>query len=167
MSYIIHFPFFSYLQSNPANRSHSKVICFFKDAFQKITETFGGVDIYCNNAGIMNEMEWQKTISVNLVRERDLFCQPDVAQHGGVLQVSAVSGNYLALKHMSRLNGGRGGVIVNIASMAGEDEVVTQRSSSVGGRLKPFTLQVSVLCHRVLFTPPPSTDWLASLELWR
>eukprot|EP00066_Takifugu_rubripes_P006341 XP_003971073.2 PREDICTED: 15-hydroxyprostaglandin dehydrogenase [NAD(+)]-like isoform X2 [Takifugu rubripes] len=70
-----------------------------KVAFQKIAETFGGVDIYCNNAGILNEIQWQKTISINLV--------------------SAISGNYLALEHMSRQNGGRGGVIVNISSMAG------------------------------------------------
>lgn len=33
-------------------------------------------------------------------------------------------GNYLALEHMSRQNGGRGGVIVNISSMAGEYKVL-------------------------------------------
>lgn len=42
----------------------------------------------------------------------------------GVLQVSAIMGNYLALEHMSRQNGGRGGVIVNISSMAGEYKVL-------------------------------------------
>lgn len=70
-----------------------------KDAFQKVAETFGGMDIFCNNAGILNEIEWQKMISINLV--------------------SAIRGNYLALEHMSRMNGGRGGVIVNVSSMAG------------------------------------------------
>lgn len=44
---------------------------FFKDAFQKVAETFGGMDIFCNNAGILNEIEWQKMISINLVRKCD------------------------------------------------------------------------------------------------
>uniref|UniRef100_A0A3B4T2Z0 Zgc:56585 n=1 Tax=Seriola dumerili TaxID=41447 RepID=A0A3B4T2Z0_SERDU len=39
-----------------------------KAAFQKTAETFGGIDILCNNAGILNESEWEKTVSVNLVR---------------------------------------------------------------------------------------------------
>eukprot|EP00064_Thunnus_orientalis_P015057 superscaffoldBa00002723_g15106 len=54
-----------------------------KAAFQKVTETFGGIDIICNNAGILNENEWEKTVAINL------------------------------------LKGGRGGVIVNTASIAG------------------------------------------------
>ncbi|XP_070699756.1 15-hydroxyprostaglandin dehydrogenase [NAD(+)]-like [Pempheris klunzingeri] len=70
-----------------------------KAAFQKTTETFGGIDILFNNAGILNETTWEKTVSVNLV---------------GVIRVA-----YLALEHMSKLSGGRGGVIVNTASMAG------------------------------------------------
>ncbi|XP_018547944.1 15-hydroxyprostaglandin dehydrogenase [NAD(+)] [Lates calcarifer] len=70
-----------------------------KAALQKTAETFGGVDILCNNAGILNERTWEKTVSINLV---------------GVIRVT-----YLALEHMSKLTGGRGGVIVNTASMAG------------------------------------------------
>ncbi|CAK6957295.1 -hydroxyprostaglandin dehydrogenase -like [Toxotes jaculatrix] [Scomber scombrus] len=68
-------------------------------AFQKIIETFGGIDIVCNNAGILNESEWEKTVSINLL---------------GVIRVT-----YLALEHMNKTNGGRGGVIVNTASLAG------------------------------------------------
>ncbi|XP_059207044.1 15-hydroxyprostaglandin dehydrogenase [NAD(+)]-like [Centropristis striata] len=70
-----------------------------KAAFQKTVETFGGIDILCNNAGIMNETEWEKTISINLV---------------AVVRVT-----YLALEHMNKLAGGRGGVMVNTASIAG------------------------------------------------
>ncbi|XP_026184181.1 15-hydroxyprostaglandin dehydrogenase [NAD(+)] isoform X2 [Mastacembelus armatus] len=70
-----------------------------KAAFQKTVETFGGTDILCNNAGILNENEWEKTVSVNLL---------------AVIRVT-----YLALEHMSKLTGGRGGVIVNTASLAG------------------------------------------------
>lgn len=53
----------------------------------------------CNNAGILNENMWEKTVSINLL---------------GVIR-----GTYLALQHMNALTGGRGGVIVNTASMAG------------------------------------------------
>ncbi|XP_034539716.1 15-hydroxyprostaglandin dehydrogenase [NAD(+)] [Notolabrus celidotus] len=70
-----------------------------KAAFQTAAETFGGMDILCNNAGILNETTWEKSVSINLM---------------GVIR-----GTYLALEHMNKLNGGRGGVIVNTASMAG------------------------------------------------
>ncbi|GLD46708.1 15-hydroxyprostaglandin dehydrogenase [NAD(+)] [Lates japonicus] len=70
-----------------------------KAALQKTAETFGGIDILCNNAGILNERTWEKTVSINFV---------------GVIRVT-----YLALEHMSKLTGGRGGVIINTASMAG------------------------------------------------
>ncbi|KAM4620067.1 15-hydroxyprostaglandin dehydrogenase [NAD(+)] [Polymixia lowei] len=71
----------------------------FKAAFQKATETFGQLDIVCNNAGIINENDWEKAVSVNLI--------------------AVIRGTYLAMEHMSKLTGGQGGVIVNIASMAG------------------------------------------------
>lgn len=70
-----------------------------KDAFQKIVQTFGGVDILCNNAGILDERKLEKCVSINLV---------------GVIKVT-----YLALELMNKMNGGRGGVIINTASMAG------------------------------------------------
>lgn len=70
-----------------------------KAAFQKTVDTFGGIDIVCNNAGILNESEWEKTVSINLL---------------GVIRVS-----YVALDYMNKLSGGRGGVIVNTASLAG------------------------------------------------
>uniref|UniRef100_G3N994 15-hydroxyprostaglandin dehydrogenase n=1 Tax=Gasterosteus aculeatus aculeatus TaxID=481459 RepID=G3N994_GASAC len=70
-----------------------------KAALQETAETFGGIDIMCNNAGILNEAAWEKAVSINMM---------------GVIR-----GTYLALEHMSKLSGGRGGVIVNMASMAG------------------------------------------------
>lgn len=70
-----------------------------KAAFQKTVQTFGGIDIVCNNAGILNEKDWEKTVSINLL---------------GLIRVS-----YLALDHMSLKSGGRGGIIVHTASLAG------------------------------------------------
>ncbi|XP_072231540.1 15-hydroxyprostaglandin dehydrogenase [NAD(+)]-like [Leuresthes tenuis] len=70
-----------------------------KHSFQRTVATFGGIDIVCNNAGISDEGKWERTVSINLV---------------GVIRVT-----YVALEHMNRLTGGRGGVVVNIASMAG------------------------------------------------
>lgn len=37
-------------------------------SFQTTVDTFGGIDILSNNAGIMDEAAWEKTVSVNLVR---------------------------------------------------------------------------------------------------
>ncbi|XP_054481761.1 15-hydroxyprostaglandin dehydrogenase [NAD(+)] [Anoplopoma fimbria] len=70
-----------------------------KAAFRKTSETFGGIDILCNNAGILNENTWEKTVSINMM---------------GVIR-----GTYLVLEHMSKLSRGRGGVVVNTSSMAG------------------------------------------------
>ncbi|MBN3296241.1 15-hydroxyprostaglandin dehydrogenase [NAD(+)] [Amia ocellicauda] len=70
-----------------------------KEAFRKTVEFFGKLDITCNNAGITNEQKWEKTVAINL---------------NGVIR-----GTYLALQYMKKENGGQGGVIVNVASMAG------------------------------------------------
>ncbi|XP_035522703.1 15-hydroxyprostaglandin dehydrogenase [NAD(+)]-like [Morone saxatilis] len=76
-----------------------------KAALQKTVDTFGGIDILCNNAGILNEIMWEKTVSINLM---------------GVIRVA-----YLTLEHMSKLNGGQGGVIVNTASIAGIEPIAS------------------------------------------
>ncbi|XP_049598133.1 15-hydroxyprostaglandin dehydrogenase [NAD(+)] [Syngnathus scovelli] len=70
-----------------------------KAAFKMAADTFGGIDIVCNNAGVLDEKEWELTLDINLV--------------------GVIKGTYAAMEHMSKLNGGRGGVIVNTASMAG------------------------------------------------
>ncbi|XP_055082526.1 15-hydroxyprostaglandin dehydrogenase [NAD(+)]-like [Periophthalmus magnuspinnatus] len=70
-----------------------------KAAFQKTVETFGGLDIVCNNAGVFNESEWENMVSINLM---------------AMIRVA-----YLAQEHMSKLRKGHGGVIINTASVAG------------------------------------------------
>ncbi|XP_078417693.1 15-hydroxyprostaglandin dehydrogenase [NAD(+)] isoform X2 [Cetorhinus maximus] len=69
-----------------------------KCAFKKTLDLFGSLDIVCNNAGVNNENNWEQTINVNLT--------------------SVIRGTYMALEYMSKENGGKGGVIVNMASLA-------------------------------------------------
>ncbi|CAI5642876.1 unnamed protein product [Oreochromis niloticus] len=76
-----------------------------KAAFQSTVDTFRGIDIVCNNAGILNEKQWEKTVSVNLM---------------GLIRVS-----YVALEYMNKLNGGKGGTVINVASVAGLTPVPT------------------------------------------
>ncbi|GFS84311.1 15-hydroxyprostaglandin dehydrogenase [Nephila pilipes] len=73
----------------------------FKNAFDKVISTFGRIDMLVNNAGIINEKNFQKMIEVNF--------------HG------VVYGTHLAFEHMSIEKGGQGGYIVNTASEAGLD----------------------------------------------
>lgn len=37
-------------------------------AFERTKQTFGGLDIVLNNAGIGNEIHWRKMLDINLVR---------------------------------------------------------------------------------------------------
>ncbi|XP_055955674.1 15-hydroxyprostaglandin dehydrogenase [NAD(+)] [Patella vulgata] len=72
-----------------------------EDAFKATKEKFGGLDIVCNNAGIGGETDplWEKAVDINLK--------------------GCIRGTHLALQYMRQDQGGRGGVIVNISSMAG------------------------------------------------
>lgn len=69
-----------------------------QEAFIKTLETFQTLDIVCNNAGILDEGKWENCININLV---------------GLIRTSQ-----LALQHMGMENGGSGGVIINVASLA-------------------------------------------------
>ncbi|XP_023700877.1 15-hydroxyprostaglandin dehydrogenase [NAD(+)] [Paramormyrops kingsleyae] len=71
----------------------------FKEAFEAAIKKFHKIDIVCNNAGIVDEKDWERALATNL---------------GGVIR-----GTYLALSYMKKQNGGHGGVIINVASMAG------------------------------------------------
>ncbi|KAK2911605.1 hypothetical protein Q8A67_003738 [Cirrhinus molitorella] len=70
----------------------------FTGVFQKIVDKFGHIDIMYNNAGVVNENDWEKTIAINMV--------------------GLVRGTYLALKYMKN-NPDRKGAIINISSTAG------------------------------------------------
>lgn len=70
-----------------------------KDVFSKTRGELKGIDIVVNNAGIANEAMWDKMVDINLK---------------GVIR-----GTLLAMDAMKTVNGGKGGVIVNVASMAG------------------------------------------------
>ncbi|XP_066290069.1 15-hydroxyprostaglandin dehydrogenase [NAD(+)]-like [Branchiostoma lanceolatum] len=68
-------------------------------AFQQVVDRFGGLDLVVNNAGILSEFDWEKCINVNLI--------------------SVVRGCHLGLHYMGKQNGGNGGLIINMASVAG------------------------------------------------
>lgn len=88
--------------------------------------------------------------------------------------MSAIRGNYLALEHMSRQNGGRGGVIVNIASMAGEFNLLilsprtffhggTEKSDIILGRLTFYFCRYrSSAIMSCLYSHQARTGWLHS-----
>ena len=44
-----------------------------KSAFERTKEEFGGIDIVCNNAGILKEAEWRKMLDINLVYDNNLL----------------------------------------------------------------------------------------------
>ncbi|XP_020285084.1 15-hydroxyprostaglandin dehydrogenase [NAD(+)]-like [Pseudomyrmex gracilis] len=68
-------------------------------AFKTVIDKFSTLDILINNAGILNENLMEQTINVNVI--------------------ALIRGSFLALDHMGKHKGGKGGVIVNISSIAG------------------------------------------------
>uniref|UniRef100_A0A1X7TVP8 15-hydroxyprostaglandin dehydrogenase [NAD(+)] n=1 Tax=Amphimedon queenslandica TaxID=400682 RepID=A0A1X7TVP8_AMPQE len=73
-----------------------------KNVFKETSRQFGSLDIVINNAGIADERYWKKQIKVNLQ--------------------SVINGTYYAMELMSP---DKGGVIVNVSSMAGLHPVST------------------------------------------
>ncbi|XP_046396571.1 15-hydroxyprostaglandin dehydrogenase [NAD(+)]-like [Ischnura elegans] len=71
----------------------------FEDAIRRTKNTFQGLDIIVNNAGVFDERRYERMIAVNVT--------------------STSRGTVLAMKHMGKENGGSGGVVVNIASVLG------------------------------------------------
>nr|KAG5693343.1 hypothetical protein BaRGS_017636 [Batillaria attramentaria] len=69
------------------------------EVFQAAVSAFGAVDVCVNNAGIADESIWQTMIIVNMNAQ--------------------IQGSFLAYEHMRKDKGGRGGVIINTASMSG------------------------------------------------
>ncbi|ESO86523.1 hypothetical protein LOTGIDRAFT_235335 [Lottia gigantea] len=68
--------------------------------FHTAKEMFGNIDIVCNNAGVgLEKAGWEKTVDINLK---------------GVIR-----GTNLAMDYLRKDKGGRGGVVVNVSSMAG------------------------------------------------
>ena len=47
---------------------------FVSEAFQRTVETFGRLDIVVNNAGILNDVQWEKEVDINLVGQSYLYC---------------------------------------------------------------------------------------------
>ncbi|XP_077978961.1 15-hydroxyprostaglandin dehydrogenase [NAD(+)]-like [Glandiceps talaboti] len=68
-------------------------------AFSNAVKNFGGLDIVCNNAGFIDEFNWEKMVDVN--------------------QKGVIRGTYLAIDNMGVKNGGKGGVVINTASVVG------------------------------------------------
>ncbi|XP_046752281.1 15-hydroxyprostaglandin dehydrogenase [NAD(+)]-like [Diprion similis] len=71
----------------------------FEAAFSKTEKEFGGLDIVINNAGIMDDARWELEIAINYT--------------------SVVRGTILGYQYMGKDKGHKGGVIVNISSVAG------------------------------------------------
>lgn len=115
-----------------------------KDSFEKTKEMFGQINIVCNNAGITSkneevDEEWDKEVDVNLK--------------------GVIHGTFLGVYHMSVSRGGTGGVIINVASMAGIFPLgqsmavycatkfgVVGFSQSLGGLHKTDGVRVNCIC---------------------
>ncbi|KAF5304710.1 hypothetical protein FQA39_LY09487 [Lamprigera yunnana] len=71
----------------------------FNGVFKSTIEAWKSIDIVINNAGIMNDSQWELEIAVN--------CN------------GLVRGSLLGMQYMGKNKGGKGGIIVNISSVLG------------------------------------------------
>ncbi|XP_019377340.1 PREDICTED: 15-hydroxyprostaglandin dehydrogenase [NAD(+)] [Gavialis gangeticus] len=118
-----------------------------KGAFNKAVEHFGRLDILVNNAGVNNEKDWESTIHINLT--------------------SVIRGTYIGLEYMRKENGGDGGVIINISSMAGLMPATHQpvycatkhgiigftRSMALAAEMKNYGVRLNTICPGFVNTP--------------
>lgn len=71
----------------------------FEAVFKKTLEKWKSIDLVINNAGVLNDSQWEMEIAVN--------CS------------AVVRGSLLGMQYMGKNNGGSGGIIVNVASVLG------------------------------------------------
>lgn len=103
-----------------------------EDAYKSIITKFGIIDIVVNSAGIFNDHKIEETLNVNIVSfvifkifhiffssiSFTIYLFSKQYIQGGVINSSLI-----ALNHMSIENGGKGGLIVNVSSIAGLSNV--------------------------------------------
>lgn len=70
-----------------------------KEVFRKTKATYGQINLVVNNAGIVNEKNWQQCIDVNLN--------------------GTIRGTMLGMEYLRKDKGGSGGLILNMSSLAG------------------------------------------------
>lgn len=117
----------------------------FEETFKKVANQLNGLDIVINNAGLLNDRDWQRTVNVNV---------------GGLIQ-----GSLLAIEHMGKHKGGKGGTIVNFASIVALDVYppfpvycsskhdVMGFSRSLQKNYKNTGVRVLVICPGITDTP--------------
>ncbi|XP_012284689.1 15-hydroxyprostaglandin dehydrogenase [NAD(+)] [Orussus abietinus] len=77
--------------------------CDFDAKFKETVATLGGVDIVINNAGIIDEINFNHAIDVNVT--------------------ALIRCTLLGIQQMGKDSGGKGGVIVNVSSILGLDGI--------------------------------------------
>uniref|UniRef100_A0A7R9D9E5 15-hydroxyprostaglandin dehydrogenase [NAD(+)] n=1 Tax=Timema poppense TaxID=170557 RepID=A0A7R9D9E5_TIMPO len=82
-----------FIQGDVNDEKHFR--CLFEEAIGR----YGQVDVLFNNAGMMNDKNWQLAVDTNLT--------------------SLIRGNFLAFEYMGKNNNHHGGIVVNNASIVG------------------------------------------------
>ncbi|KAK5642131.1 hypothetical protein RI129_008298 [Pyrocoelia pectoralis] len=119
----------------------------FRGAFDATIEKFNNLDIVINNAGILDEVEWEKMIKTNIN--------------------GTIHGILLALEYIQKYRNTVDGVIINVASIAafnisGYNPIYTSTKHAIGGLSHSFGLntyynntkvKVITICPTATYTP--------------
>lgn len=86
-------------------------------AYKATAEKLGHFDVVVNGSGLLDDRRIELTIQINLVILEIVLSKGFIYQY--FLKVGVINSTLTALEYMDKSKGGRGGLIVNISSVAG------------------------------------------------
>lgn len=94
-----------------------------EQVFEEVVSKFNSIDCVIACAGVFDELDYERTVNINLVIKTLILISEQKKNFLSSYydQLGLIHTNYIGLRYMGKDKGRSGGIIVNIASVAGID----------------------------------------------